>query len=355
MRNSIIVKLLLISMFLPLLNVQAQIIPSGTDSFYYKLGGGQAIPVPVFMSESSIPLDVGGNVGLNYNCGVFNPILSITNSLNNIKSSFQNMEKTVVANATAAIGEFPMYMIARANGPLYNLLNNGLFEAQKDLELSTKSCQVLQNEIAAGQNPYKDWARVSMGNDWSYHMSLASNDSAADALNGTNDDINQVKHDVQQDNGDKGVPWVQGKDIGRGGLYAGGKGQPAILVIRDTAVAGYNVALQSGRSYDDTTPPSKTPQNEHLVTTWANPTVAAKWLTNVVGDEKVTTYTGGDKSSTPGVGLLPENSTITTDVTKELVKLVSSEEKCSIKNLQNVSAPTNDFTISISGSINVKF
>lgn len=317
----------------------AQIIPSGNSDFYYKLGGGEAIPVPVFMSETSIPLNVEANIGLNYNCGSFNPLAAITDSLNNIKNSFQNMEQQTISNATSAITEFPMYEIARANGPLYNLLNNGLFGARKDLEVSTKSCQVMKSEIAAGQNPYKDWATVSMGNDWTYHMNMASGDGLQGGLDSANDDINQVKTAVQKDNGDKGVPWVRGVDIGRGGKYAGGKDQPNIRVIYDTSVAGYNVALQSGRGYDDTSAPAKTSKNTHLVDTWTSPDAAAKWLTNVVGDEEITTYSGGDKSSTPGVGLLPQNVTLTSEIQSKLIKLISSTTDMSLQNLQAVSAP----------------
>lgn len=301
----------------------ADLIPTGNNPLYYKMGGGHSVPVPAYSGASSIPLRADGDVGLGYNCGVFNPQLSITNSLNGIASSFQNIEQGVLANATSAIAEFPMYALSRADPDLYNLLNNGLLGARKDLELSTKSCQVMQSQIAEGKNPYTDWATMSMGNDWKYRMSMAGKSGLrAGANDANNADINLVSKQVSQDNGDNGIPWVHGANIGRNGAYAGGRNQPAIFVIRDTSVAGYNVILQSGRNYDDDSAPARTDANAHLVDTWSNPKLAADWITTVLGDEKITTFAGGDKQSTPGVGLLANNQQLTTQTTQQLVDLV---------------------------------
>jgi hypothetical protein len=143
------------------------------------LGGGLDIPMPANENTTSIPLNVESNIGLSYNCGVFDPKLSITNSLNDIESSFQNIEQSIVQNATSAIAEFPLNAIARADTNLYNLFNNALLGARKDLEISTISCQVMQNEIGQGKNPYTDWALLSMSNDWKYHMAVANNSTNA--------------------------------------------------------------------------------------------------------------------------------------------------------------------------------
>lgn len=319
--------------FLPLL-AHADLIPSGNNIFYYRIGGGEDVPMPANISSTSIPLDADNNIGLNYNCGVFNPQLSITNSLNAIENSFQNVSQMVVNNATSAITEFPMYILARANPTLYDLFNNGLLGARTDLDVSTKSCEVMQGEIGQGKNPYTDWATVSAGDDWKYHMGVSSNS------HGNQDgDINQIKSSVAQDNGTQGVPWVQGTNTGRGDTYAGGEGQPPVYVIHDTAVAGYNVILQSDRNYNDTSPPIKTPANAQLVGTWSDPNQAAHWITNVIGDEKITTFPGGDKQSTPGLGLLPAMQQLSQQVSQNLVQLISGQQEITLANLQAVSAP----------------
>lgn len=316
----------------------ADLIPTGNNSFYYRMGGGQFIPMPANDGASSIPLHVDADLGLGYNCGVFNPKLSITNSLNAIKNSFQNVEQGIIANATAAITEFPMYALSRADPDLYNLFNNALLGARTDIDLSTKSCQAMQAQIAQGRNPYTDWATISMGNDWKYHMSLAPG-SQENSLNQSSGDINQVNQQVAKDNGDNGIPWVHGANIGRNGVYAGGRGQPPIMVIHDTSVAGYNVILQTGRNYDDESTPTRTDANTHLLDTWANPKLAADWIVNVLGDEKITTYQGGEKQSSPGVGLLPSNQTLTTQILQNLQKLVTNQTPITLDNLKTVSAP----------------
>lgn len=312
----------------------ADLIPTADSPWYYKLGGGQSVGNPAYRSTHSIPLHVEGDVGLGYNCGVFNPNLSITNSLNEIQHSFQAIQHSVIEHATGAIAELPMYAISRADPALYHLLNNALLNAREDLNVSMKTCQQMQHEIGKGQNPYQDWAVISLGNDWQYHMSLAANDKTS-----ASSDINTVKTQVESANGDNGVPWVHGVLIGRKGFYAGGKGQPPIFVLHDTAIAGYNVILQAKRDYDDIHSPTRTEDNAHLVDTWANPVLAANWITNVLGDEKITTYLGGDKQSSPGVGLLPENQLFTQQLIPKLESLVNAKPPFAIDRLKAVSAP----------------
>lgn len=90
-------------------NAHADLIPTNNNHFYYKMGGGQSVATPAFNGAQSVPLRVGGDIGLGYNCGLFNPKLSITNSLNANQNSFQNIQQSVVNNATGAITQFPMY------------------------------------------------------------------------------------------------------------------------------------------------------------------------------------------------------------------------------------------------------
>lgn len=312
----------------------ADLIPTADAPWYYTLGGGQSVANPAHRSAHTIPLHVEADVGLGYNCGVFNPRLSITNSLNAIKHSFQELQQSVIENATSAITTLPMYAISRADPALYHLLNNAFLNAREDFNVSMKTCQQMQSEISKGQNPYQDWATLSLGDDWQYHMSLAANDK-----NSVSSDINQVKTVVEQANGDHGVPWVHGQFSGRKGFYAAGKGQPPIFVVKDTAIAGYNVMLQMQRDYDDQRAPIRNEDNAHLVDTFGDPVLAANWITNVVGDEKITTYLAGDKQSSPGVGLLPENQQLTPPLIAKLESLVHAKPPFPIERLKEVSAP----------------
>ncbi len=315
-------------------NTRADLIPTADAPWYYTLGGGQSVANPAYRSAHTIPLHVEADVGLGYNCGVFNPKLSITNSLNAIEHSFQALQQSMIEHATSAITTLPMYAISRADPALYHLLNNALLSAREDFNVSMKTCQQMQSEISKGQNPYQDWMTLSLGDDWQYHMSLAANNQSS-----SSSDINQVKTVVEQANGDNGLPWVHGVLVGRKGFYAGGKGQPPIFVLRDTAIAGYNVILQTHRDYDDTHTPMRTEDNAHLLETWASPILVADWITNVLGDEKITTYLSGDKQSSPGVGLLPENQQLTQQLIPKLESLVNTKPPLSIDHLKEVSAP----------------
>jgi integrating conjugative element protein (TIGR03755 family) len=313
----------------------AGLIPNAANDLYYKLGGGQNVPMPAYMSTDTVSLSVEGNIGAGYNCGLFDQQLSITNSLNSLKNSFQNIQQNIINNARAAIAEIPMYAISRADPSLYNLLNNGLLSARKDFGISTKDCQFMQSEIGQGKNPYQDWATLSMGNDWKYHMGLSK--TVAGRYGAASSDINDVKSQVQKDNGENGVPWVKGSQT-RGDRYAGGKNQPPIAIIHDTAIAGYNVVLQPARAYTDTSAPAKTDANARLVETWANPTIAASWISGVVGEQLITTYSGGEKKSSPGIGLLPDTQALTKKLTDAMTGLVVGNQ-LTLKSLQDVSAP----------------
>ncbi|HEX4045127.1 MAG TPA: integrating conjugative element protein [Gammaproteobacteria bacterium] len=334
-KTNLIVSLLFCTLFC--LNIYAGVIPTRESNFYYNMGGGQSIPAPAYSSAYSLPLRAD-NVS-NYNCGLFDSQFSITNSLNGIANSFQNIQQSVIRNATAAIMEFPMYILSRADPSLYNLLNNGLLSAQQDLGFSTKNCQAMKSDINRGQNPYENWANVSMGNDWKYQMSLTNGGQFFKSSGSLSNDINLVNKKIEEDNGKNGVPWVQGIHTGRSGKYAGGRGQPAILVLHDASVAGYNVVLQSKRAYDDKNTPIRTDANAHLVDTWTNPVLAADWIVSILGDEKVTTFNGGDKQVTPGVGLLPDNKRMTTVISVRLQNLVADKDKITLEKLQAVSAP----------------
>ena len=230
--------------------------------------------------------------------------------------------------AQEAIGNFAMYELARNDPNAFNIFNNNLIGAHHLFSASMKSCETMQAQAARGQNPFTDWATVSMGDDWKKHMD--------DAANNPNDpkasDANTAKHTVDSDNGSKGVPWI-------GKANAGGVGQPPIQVIHDTAVAGYNTLIGGGRGDNDLSPAPKTDDDAHLVSIWPDPTAAANWIVGVVGDETVTTCNNCTKGSTPGLGLLPANEALAAKIAKKLGKLVSKEQPLNADNLAAVSAP----------------
>ena len=298
---------------------------ANNSSLYYQIGGGQSVPVPPVQNNYSAPIGAEGNVGLGFSCGMFSPIDTITNSLNNFTDSVQNVPGSVVSHATTAIVSFPMYKLAQADPKLYNILNNNVIGAHNQFALNMKSCNSMQSQALEGRDPYNDWITVSRNNDMKNQMAFGDGD------------LNKAMSQVNQAQGNNGVPWATpGATLGSN---AGGKGQPPIFVVHDTAVAGYNVML--GRNATDTSTPSKNDNNQLLLNYWGSPEEAAKWLVFVVGDQKITTCTDSDcsKNSTPGRGLLPYIQTSTTAIQKKFSDLVSNPGDISKESLLEISAP----------------
>lgn len=320
----------------------SEIIPGAQSGLYYKLGGGDNVPLPAFYSTRTIPLSVESQVGLGFNCGAFNPTASLANSLNQIKSSFLAVKQSVLSAATAAVTEFPLYELSRADPNLYNLITDAIAGAQNDLAIATKSCEVMQSQIAAGQNPYAHWAQVSLGDKWRAEIGSAG-------VSGSGD-ITQARYEVSQDGGKSGVPWVNTNGLmssatnGSQAYYAGGVSQPPIHVVHDTALAGFKVVLSGGTQLPNATHKTLfgllgSPSNQsELERVFPTAKEAADWITNVVGDQTITTYDGGQKSSQPGVGLYSDIQTQTEQIEPKLQALVTGETPLTVENLQTVSS-----------------
>lgn len=319
--------------------IENSLVPGDTNGLYYRIGGGDVTPLPYAPNDDDIDLNVNGNVGLGYNCGVFNPEMSIVDSLNGIGASFEHMISDVISSAKGALMELPAYEIAKNMPNLYKLVQDGIGNGRSDFNLSTKSCQQMASQIASGKNPYNDWLQASLGDDWKYHMSLSSTQAVKSGLLGaSSDDINQVKSKVSKDNGKHGVPWVRGVSQ-NGEKYAGGQSQPTIMLTYDTAVAGYNVLADKTRDYDDTSAPVKTDSNARLVNTFSDPKIAGQWVAKVVGEQEITTYANGKKESIPGIGLLNDVQTQASSIKQKIVDLVDGNESITLHRLKAISPP----------------
>lgn len=302
------------------------LIPDSDGLFYYELGGGADVPMPAFYDTTAMPIDVDSEVGLGFNCGAFNPVVSLTNSLNNMENSFLAVQQQVLNAATSAVTEFPLYELSRADPNLYNLITDAIAGSQGDISLATKSCQTIQAQIADGQNPYAHFAQVAVGHQWQQSIGTAQ-------ISGTGD-IVQTQNTVGQTAGQQGVPWVDpdNSNVSQN-TYAGGKHQSPIQVIHDTAMTGYNVIANNNTDTATDSTPSVLPS------VWPTPQDAAQWITNVVGDQTVTTYNQGTKSSKPGVGLYPVIQKTVAQVRPKLTALVDGQTPITVANLQAISAP----------------
>ena len=320
---------------------QNSLIPGNTGGLYYQLGGGDVTPLPYAPDSDDIDLGVSGTAGLGYNCGQFNPMASIVNGLDGLKGSFEHMEAHVMSNAEGALLELPAWKLSQTFPTLYRLLQDGISNGQFDVGISEKNCQQMSSEISQGKDPYNDWLQASLGDNWKYHMNMSGSQNS-NLLGASVPDIHQASQEVNADNGKSGVQWTHGNNLPNKGdaLYAGGQGQPVIHLIGDTVLAGYNALVDKTRLPWDKSTPAPTPANKNLLNAFPSPADAAKWIVNVVGEQEITTYPGGDKTSTPGVGLLSDVQISAADIKKKLVALVTNvNSDLSIKKLQEVSPP----------------
>ncbi len=331
--------IILLSTILSISAFATPIIPNGNNSntLYYKIGGGSDYALPAVQNTNTINLGADADLSMGNQCGMFNPALSIQNTMSNLKDDVGNLTQAVVGSATGSITQMPMYFLAQANPTMYNLLNNALTSAHTKIAASLKSCQEAKDQIAHGKNPYQDWGTISVGDSWKKHLSLTGN--------GT-EDINDAKKEVEKHAGEDGVAWVQGKkSTFDKSMRAGGKDQPPLHVIADTVKAGYNALLNR-----DLTSSDAAPAGSGLSAQFASPKEASDWITNVLGDQFVTTCTDASCTSAQGGlagrGLLPwatvcselnKNDCLNTIHTK-LQNLVSGNVPVTKENLLAVSA-----------------
>ncbi len=334
-------KLLLAILMTSSLSVYASnIIPigNGNNKFYYQIGGSNDFAYPPVSDTKSTILKTNTNLGIGFSCGAYNPALSITNSINDLKDSADNLEQNVIASATGSLVQLPMYFLAQANPTAYNLLNNTLLSAHNQLSISTKSCETVKNQIAKGQNPYQDWGTISLNDDWKKHLTFASSG---------NEDINQSKKEIDKHSGENGVPWVQGKSDWDGSQHAGGKSQPPIHVIADTVKSGYNSLLNRDLNSDADAPDN--PENNQLKQFFPTPKSASDWITNVLGDQVITTCNDDScktqQSNLVGHGLLPwvtscqaNKDDCSDSIRDSLSNLVTGNTEINKANLNKVSA-----------------
>ena len=290
--------------------------PTEDSLWYYEIGGAQPVSAPANPSVVSVTLGGSAQLGAGYSCGKFDPVVAVTNTLNEIGAGVDRMMGAMTAAATSAIAALPALILQRANPGLYDLFQNALIKAEETLRLATKSCEQMEAEIAQGKNPYADLIVLSKGNDWKVQMGIGGNDAVT------------AKASVESANGDNGIPWIGGQ--------AGGSGQPVLEFTGDIVEAGYNI--QMNRALTDTSPVPAA-SSARLSGIWSTPAQARDWTVDVVGENIVTTCDTCRKDSVPGTGLLPRLFEESVAVTTEIQGLVSGATPLTLDNLERITAP----------------
>ncbi|QBR84695.1 integrating conjugative element protein [Legionella israelensis] len=319
-------KLLVLTALFPASLYAGGFMPSQSD-YYYQLGGASNLFVPPINKDQTLKIgaDVDGRMG--FSCSGFNPVVSITNTMQDLQKSAINIPAGVISNLKGSVAGYPLYKLQQAMPALYNVLQNTASSAQNEFTLKVKDCQQVKEALEQNQSPVESMLSVSDSQGWL---------DAAKRAKKQNVDVTETSKSIAQKRDEYGLPWI-GSNKGN----AGGKYQRPIKVINDVVIAGYNILLER-KPLDSTSKPfDKTP----LTKTWASPTDAANWAVKVLGDINVTTSENKEKhDAKAGIGLsallqsCANANTCSQNIAKALWNLVDGSWPLNEENLHKVSA-----------------
>lgn len=293
-----------------------------SDKLYYTIGGGTVLSQPPSRSNMQrMGMSMGWNSDLM--CGNFDIKTTISNQLNGVTNGFKNLMSEVIQGATGAVASLPAMIIQRANPGLYEMLTNGVLQANVAFDKAQLNCQ----------NMAKRMVDFSDTSKWTQAAIL---EEAKRIINtGGGDAVNTMDNVEKRPTGKEGVPWI-------GGEKRGGAGQKAIQPTRDFAQAGFNT--MNGLP---TTSTATVPGNQctgGACQRFANSEEAAQTVVRILGDKSVRTCTnpsecqsGGAEdqpgSSQPGSGFAPVLDKATKENLAQLSKLVNGRGAISAADL----------------------
>lgn len=287
---------------------------------YYLVGGGDPSPLAANPNSLNLKFGLSGNVGMSYSCGRF----GVGDAFSYYMNEFRNLGVTLQGAIGSAVAALPMYIFQRAQPGLYEIFQSYWAKAQIAISASLKTCEEMEAQIKAGGDPYQDYLNLAKGEGWKSEASRGSN-------------VIEAKENVQRNAGRSGIQTFQG-------LTVGGRSQPPLRLVHDTASVGYNATMnQVPSASKDTVYPTTT----RLGKLWATPRAAADWGVSVLGDQEVSTCDDADcgtadggtgKSVATGMGLQPKYEAAVTEFGTVMADLVASGDT-NYEALQNVSAP----------------
>lgn len=319
-------KLTILSTLFPISLYAGSFMPSQSD-YYYQLGGASNLFVPPINKDQTLKIgaDIDGRMG--FSCSGFNPVVSITNTMKDLKKSAINIPAGVIGNLKGSVAGYPLYKLQQSMPALYNVLQNTAASAQNEFTLKVKDCQQVKEALEQSQSPVESMLSVSDSQGWL---------DAAKRAKKENIDVTETSKTIAQKRDEYGLPWI-GNDKGN----AGGKLQRPIKVINDVVIAGYNILLER-KPLDSTSKPlEKTPMTQ----TWATPNDAANWAVKVLGDIHVSSSENKENhDAKAGMGLsallqsCANANTCSQNIAKALWNLVNGSWALTEENLHKVSA-----------------
>ncbi|HBN6686381.1 TPA: integrating conjugative element protein [Escherichia coli] len=297
-----------------------------SDKLFYTLGGGSVISQPATRSNmQKLGVDLGWSSDLM--CGNFDLKTTVGNQLNGITDGFKNLMGDVIQGASGAVASLPAMVIQRANPGLYDMLTNGVLQANVAFDKAQLNCQNMAKRMMEFTDSNK-WTQAAMLEEYKKIVNTGDGDA--------------IKGDEagRQVTGEEGQRWI-------GGQQRGGAGQSAIRPTHDLTAAGFNMM----NSLPSTSTSSVSPGNCNgsACMKYRNAEEAARAVVKVLGDKSMRTCgdakacTSGDAdqqqgTSIAGTGFAPMLEEATRVNTELLAGMVNGRDKPTAGNLAKLKA-----------------
>ena len=285
-----------------------------SDKLFYTLGGGSVISQPATRGNmQKLGLNTGWSSDLM--CGNFDLKTTVGNQLNGVTSGFKNLMGDVIQGATGAVASLPAMVIQRANPGLYDMLTNGVLQANVSFDKAQLNCQ----------NMAKKMMDFSDSSNWTQQAMM---DEYKSVVNSGDTDAVRADEAGRKVTGTSGNNWI-------GGQKRGGAGQPAIRVTHDLVAAGYN--MMNGLPVTANSTVGESSCNGGACSKFGSAEEAAAMTVKVLGDRSMRTCanasecTSGNAENQPGTtvagtGFAPLLEDATKAKAEQLVKLVNGTE-----------------------------
>ncbi|MBZ8401541.1 integrating conjugative element protein [Escherichia coli] len=297
-----------------------------SDKLFYTLGGGSVISQPATRSNmQKLGVDLGWSSDLM--CGNFDLKTTVGNQLNGITDGFKNLMGDVIQGASGAVASLPAMVIQRANPGLYDMLTNGVLQANVAFDKAQLNCQNMAKRMMEFTDSNK-WTQAAMLEEYKKIVNTGDGDA--------------IKGDEagRQVTGEEGQRWI-------GGQQRGGAGQSAIRPTHDLTAAGFNMM----NSLPSTSTSSVSPGNCNgsACMKYRNAEEAARAVVKVLGDKSMRTCgdakacISGDADQQPGTsiagtGFAPMLEEATRVNTELLAGMVNGRDKPTAGNLAKLKA-----------------
>lgn len=299
-------------------SAQAEPVTQYVDDFFYKLGGGRAIPRG---AAGYVTYRIGARFTITpgYSCGNFSLEQNLEQALNRIRTQIQGLPDQLGMAATGMVSALPMYLLKNYAADVYGILMWNLDQSIDLFRIQYKTCETLEAEIMRnneGYNPYATATRAAVLNQYIWG-----------GENGTT--IDQTTREAQTDPGRRGFNFL-----------GNGRGTPdkPIPLKHDLMVLAYNNRLGRVENPLDVSAPTAN-QNDALVQTWRTPQLAADWLVAATGEFWLVVGGSAPKQSAPGIGVRPEIDLLTDNYEIALTNAVVNNQFDDLDALERSGVP----------------